>query len=311
MADPSGGSEDSKTQSCSEAGEQVSPKESVEEVTRKVDSLVLSEPEPEPEPEHPWETAVPEEMRLCPTLPDTEQYEVIPDEYRTRSHQISMVRIIKDLPSFLSKLTPATQLEGSIGTQLPRRKGADSHQFEAQSVAKESPASPGSSSELPVARYIDCDGYCLRAHVPDICMQYFDSVCGMIKQVKKDARESHRWVFVPSYRRASCGLFDWSEASEAGDLNETHQVIVVRPSQLLEYQGACRNNPNLIIVSLPEEMYGIGYARNWILKMAGSLGLRYIWMMDDSVLRFQEFNPERAKSLEMSRSEKASASSKR
>ena len=118
------------------------------EVTSKVDSATL------PEPEHPWENVVPEEMRLCPSLADTERFqEMIPDEYRTRRRQLNMDKIIKDLPSFLRKLSPVTQLEDSTGTQTPRRKGKDSHQFEAQSVAKDSPAS---SSEFPVVRYIDC-----------------------------------------------------------------------------------------------------------------------------------------------------------
>ena len=286
MEDPLGSSEESRARSCSEAGEQVSPKESVEKVTRKTDSLAVSE--------HPWESAVPEEMRLSPAISDSERYkEMIPDEYRTRGHQLNMHKVIEDLPSFLSKLS-STQLEDSTGEQSSRRKGEDSYQFEAQSVAGGSQAS---SSECPVARYIDCDGYCVESHVPDSSMQYFESRNGMVKRIKAGARESHRWVFTPSYCRASCGLFDWSEASEAseaGDLSETHQVVVVRPSQFQGYQGVCTSNSNLIVVSLPAEINGIGYVKNWILKLAGSLGLRYIWMMDDSILWFQEFNPENA-----------------
>ena len=271
----------SEIRSDSEAGAQQSQTTSVEEVTSRLSSLTVASVEAK----HPWENADFVPTSLSPTISDSEKYKkMVPDDYRT-GKKLNMYKIIGKIPFFLDELIPSTP--GGNGAQTPRRQKSD--RFEARSVANDSLA-----LSRECRQYIDCDGYCLKSHVPVSCMEYFGLECEMIKQIKEGVRDNHRWVFTPSFRRPLCGLFDWKEASEADDLIHTHQVIVVRPSQFQEYQDVSRSNPtnNLIIVSLPEEINGIGYARNWILKMAGSLGLRYVWVIDDSVLWFREFNPE-------------------
>ena len=104
----------------------------------------------------------------------------------------------------------------------------------------------------------------------------------------KDVLKKHdRQIFIPSYMRANCALLDWKKAIVV-PLDKTLQILVVRPSQFkkyLEWHGG-----RIPIVSLPNNVIGIGYARHWILKIASYFGLRFIWMMDDSIKRFSDYD---------------------
>jgi hypothetical protein len=91
-----------------------------------------------------------------------------------------------------------------------------------------------------------------------------------------------RWIFIPSYLRANCGLFNWEKSG--ADLRKTNRIIVVIPSQFDTYISQCGHA--LPILCLPQDVLGIGYARHWILKIAMRLGLEYVWMIDDSVSWF-------------------------
>ena len=128
---------------------------------------------------------------------------------------------------------------------------------------------------------IDCD-YILTIHIPVKMKKYFK-----IEEEKKEVHgvrtRYNRWIFVPSYRREQRGLFDWSDTG--ADLEKTPRVIVVRPSEFKKYKKEIGKNPNLhvVLLSLPQEVNGIGYARLWIQRIADHFQLSWIWMIDDDV----------------------------
>lgn len=102
----------------------------------------------------------------------------------------------------------------------------------------------------------------------------------------KDVLKKHdRHIFIPSYMRANCAQLDWKKARIE---LKTLQILVVRPSQFEKYREW--HGGRIPIVSLPNNVIGIGYARHWILKIATYFGLRFIWMMDDSIKRFYGYD---------------------
>ena len=102
----------------------------------------------------------------------------------------------------------------------------------------------------------------------------------------KDVLKKHdRHIFIPSYMRENCAQLDWKKAIV--DL-KTLQILVVRPSQFEKYRKW--HGGRIPIVSLPNNVIGIGYARHWILKIATYFGFRFIWMMDDSIKCFYGYD---------------------
>ena len=72
--------------------------------------------------------------------------------------------------------------------------------------------------------------------------------------------------------------------------DSTIRIVEVRP---FEFDKYVRNHGHRFpVISLPQEEIGAGYARFWIQKIALSLKLRFIWMIDDSVECFYEYNPQ-------------------
>jgi len=72
--------------------------------------------------------------------------------------------------------------------------------------------------------------------------------------------------------------------------DSTIRILVVRP---FEFDKYVRNHGHRFpVISLPQEEIGTGYARFWIQKIALRLKLHYIWMIDDSVECFYEYNPQ-------------------
>ena len=134
-------------------------------------------------------------------------------------------------------------------------------------------------------RYIDCE-YILDVHVPMSAVN--ESLIHRLTDPSTYCSGNHmqRWIFIPSYLRANCGLFNWTESGV--DLTKTNQIIVVIPSQFEAYISKCGHA--LPILCLPQDVPGIGYARHWILKIAMRLGLEYVWMIDDSVSWFYEYS---------------------
>ena len=76
---------------------------------------------------------------------------------------------------------------------------------------------------------------------------------------------------------------------EAESYDKTQRVLVVRPCQFDVYRKSCGHC--LPIICLPHDEIGIGYARHWIVKIATRVGLKFIWVLDDSVAWFCEYDP--------------------
>ena len=151
--------------------------------------------------------------------------------------------------------------------------------FNAYSLTPPRPADNLTPNLVP----IDCE-YILYLHVP---MPGNDE--SFIRRLSDPStytgNNSRRWIFIPSYLRADCGLFNWEESGV--DFEKTNRIIVVIPSQFDTYVRQCGHT--LPILRLPQDELGIGYARHWILKIAMRLGLEYVWMIDDSVSWFCEY----------------------
>ena len=130
-------------------------------------------------------------------------------------------------------------------------------------------------------KYIDCD-YILDIHVP--VSKENESFIDRLTDPSTSSKQ--RWIFIPSFLRANCGLFNWKMSGV--DLQTTNQIIVVLPNQFDTYISHCGHE--LPILCLPQDVLGIGYARHWILKIAMRLGLEYVWMIDDSVSWFCRYS---------------------
>ena len=124
---------------------------------------------------------------------------------------------------------------------------------------------------------LDC-GYILKTHIPK---DFQWSQC-------KNEPET-RWVFIPSYRRAKIALLNWPKDGDK-DSKTTHRILVVRPSEFDDYVKSCGNE--FPVIRLPNDEVGVGYARYWIQKIALQLGLKFIWVIDDSLECFYEYHPD-------------------
>lgn len=218
--------------------------------------------------EHLWQNKVPDkQQKLKETIKESEKYKHFLRPRYKQGQAVSMTKVIYDLPRFIAE--PADQGVTRSGKN-----------FQAQSV--ETPTDYADSTF-----YIDCD-YISTIHIPSNMMNYFKII--EEKKVYGVQKEDHRWIFVPSYCRAKCGLFDWSK----NEVGKTSRVIVVRPSQFIDYrEQIAKNGICVAVLSLPEEGNGIGYARYWIQKIAEYFKLQWVWMIDDSVLWMREIVPDK------------------
>lgn len=133
---------------------------------------------------------------------------------------------------------------------------------------------------------IDVDGHMLKVSVPEHKKDLLKE-SGFTSDKRPNL--TRRWIFIPSYMRANCGLFDWRNTGIDEEI--TIRILVVRPSEFQKYQKHCGNH--LPIISLPQNEIGVGYARYCIQKIATSIGLEYIWMLDDDIKQFYEIHPKR------------------
>ncbi|XP_031571354.1 uncharacterized protein LOC116305557 [Actinia tenebrosa] len=180
-----------------------------------------------------------------------------------RQHKIDLQKVSSDLPSFIQE---TKQNETQSDDDQEQEKALKKYRYIAKPL-------PGIMTYKDFEEQnLDVNGDMLKVSVPGRKKTFLEE-----------------WIFIPSYMRANCGLFDWSEAGIDEEI--TIRIIVVRPSEFEEYQKHCGNY--LPIISLPDNEKGVGYARYWIQKIATSLGLEYIWMIDDDVKQFYEVHPER------------------
>ena len=194
------------------------------------------------------------------TLFVTEYYEYVKGKPK-RSEEKHLSERLPYVKEILDKL------HGNIQLELPNK--ADEPCNETIGIVK------NEARELTEEeKHIHCD-YIISYYVP-----------GGLKNVMQnpDTYLRKRWIFVPSYGRASFARLDYSKAHIG---NDTIVAVVVRPYELLEYR---RNvGDRHLIFRLPQVESGIGYARMWIQKIATKLGLGYCWMMDDSVKCIYEY----------------------
>ena len=167
-----------------------------------------------------------------------------------------------------------------------RYRSPDASQFKAQSLDPQRVPQHIKWNK----QFMDCE-YMLKVHVPVSLQEKFSRLSGSCSS--HDPKE-HRWIFTPSYLRAGFGLFDWTNTK----INEqkTHRVLVVRPALFDDYVKSCGND--LPVICLPHDEIGIGYARYWIMKMATRLGLKFVWMVDDSVLGFSKYGDDQQLNFE-------------
>ena len=85
-------------------------------------------------------------------------------------------------------------------------------------------------------------------------------------------------------------MLEWPE-DENVTKESTIRILVVRPSEFAEYVKYCGHT--FPVICLPQDEIGAGYPRYWIQKIALRLELKFIWMIDDSVECFYEYDPKR------------------
>ncbi|XP_031551716.1 uncharacterized protein LOC116288981 [Actinia tenebrosa] len=201
-----------------------------------------------------------------------------------QGEKIDLRRVYRDLPTFIQEIKPK-ETQSDDGQR--QNKSLEEGHYTAKSLPD---PSTGTTNKDFEEQNLDVNGDMLKVSVPKHKKTFLEK-SGFTSAERPNL--TRRWIFIPSYMRANCGLFDWSEAGIDEEI--TIRIIVVRPSQFEEYQKHCGNY--LPIISLPDNKIGVGYARYWIQKIATSLGLKYIWMIDDDVKQFYEVHPKRRRKL--------------
>ncbi|XP_022783409.1 uncharacterized protein LOC111324187 [Stylophora pistillata] len=267
---------------------------------------------------HPWEAETPNiVLKMKATVSNSASYPTS-DEWTTPSKKVDLTKIYDNLPKFIESEMKGTinscreELTQVVTNVLESRKPLNSplsphireihdniksDQLSKDEIVKSSPqkfkAQSLSSNSVNESNlfYFNCE-HTLKIHVPDF-MQWFDTeTCGQTRWIQKirfNNFKGKRWIFVPSFRRAQIALLDWPEDALLNK-ESTITVLVVRPSEFDEYVRHCGHEN--IVIRLPQDEIGAGYPRYWIQKIALRLELDFIWMMDDSVECFYEYDPD-------------------
>lgn len=200
----------------------------------------------------------------------------------------------KVLKTVLPKSPQLNEIDEQIQETPTKDKGKTKPEgkFDASSYPESHEQAQGEAQQPRY--YFNCE-YMLEMHVPNECLSWFtcknETELAWITGLA-DGQKDKRWVFTPSFRRAKIALLKWStEGDEELDPEKTHRLLVVRPSEFERYKSSYAHL--FPIIRLPNDEIGVGYPRYWIQKIALSLGLDFIWMVDDSVVRFYEYHPQK------------------
>ena len=210
-------------------------------------------------------------------------------EMKGRSSREDLQYLLNNLPPSLEALTVNSSHPHILEIYQERKKVKPKDKPSPRKKGEKLKAFSSECSEEPnPANYyhLDCE-YMLNMYLPDSFKNWFNIEDGKrIRSVASD--ENRRWIFTPSFSRAKIALMNWPK-DDTITPESTIRILVVRP---FEFDKYVRNHGcTFPVISLPQDEIGAGYPRFWIQKMALRLKLHFIWMIDDSVECFYEYNP--------------------
>ena len=313
---------DSTTDECSEADSSSEIEESTASgITQKLKNFQIGEDEEKQDGEwlknHTWETEKPDstlEMKATvsnsPSYPTSSKW--TKNEANTR---VDLAEIYSNLPSYIEDVMKGSinscrqELEWVLKTPGSEKLTVNTpHILEIKNESlspkdrkvltkideKYTASSLPSSPEDPAVKnfyYFDCE-HVLKMYVPSSNLSWFQTQTNRhtrwIQKIISNDYIGKRWVFIPSFRRAQIALLQWPHDEVMND-DSTIRILVVRPSEFDAYVRYC--GPHFPVIRLPQDEIGVGYARYWIQKIALRLELQFIWMIDDSIKYFVEYDP--------------------
>lgn len=263
--------------------------------------------------EHPWSCEKPNPQEPMKETVNQSTVYTVPKKWLKNKTEVDLELIYSNLPEFIYEtkgLSIRQELEDVLNSKsLQAVKNTphvlEIHQKKENILAKDNPSHSepselkASSLRLPPQDrhqpsgehwFLDCE-YMLKMHLPDDSLKWFINDDKHGKRIREiiDEKMEERWVFIPSFRRAQIALLEWPEDGIVTK-ESTIRILVVRPSEFEEYVAYCGHK--FPIICLPQDEIGAGYPRYWIQKIALRLKLKFIWMIDDSLECFYEYNPE-------------------
>ena len=262
---------------------------------------------------HKWEKEKPDStLEMEATVSNSGSYPTPRKWTKNRGAFVDLAKIYSNLPSYVEDVMKGginscrQELERVLQTPLSELALDTPHVFEIknESVPSKDQKVPQQEKytasslisqpkdpEVKIFYYFDCE-HMLKMYVPGKKLSWFQTKTKKhtkwIKKIKNDHYMRRRWVFTPSFRRAKIALLQWP-VDEVMDDYSTIRILVVRPSEFDAYVTYC--GPHFPVIRLPQDEIGAGYTRYWIQKIALRLELQFIWMIDDSIKYFVEYDP--------------------
>ena len=264
---------------------------------------------------HPWETKEPNLTDPINKTVDTSKVYTVSDKWLTSSKtQLDLEKIYLGLPTFIDEMKGPSirkELEDTLNSEQQQNTKLSPHVLEIKQKddpPKDKKSRPKGQNNnlkafsLPPTQdlhapskdkywFLDCE-YMLKMYLPTCSLQWFncdDQQGKRIRKINSDCiEEDKRWIFIPSFRREKIALLEWPKDDIVTQAS-TVRILVVRPSEFEEYVKYCGHL--FPVISLPQDEIGAGYPRYWIQKIALFLKLQFIWMIDDSVECFYEYQP--------------------
>ena len=282
-------------------------------LTLELESLQIEEEKKDGEwlKNHKWEKEKPDStLKMKATVYNSNTYPTILKWTKGKGKFVDLAEIYSNLPSFVEDVMEGginscrQELERVIQT-LPSKPAFDTpHMLDIKSLpskdrkvsqegkyAASSLISPPKDPTVENFYYFDCE-HMLKMYVPGSKLSWFQTQTNKhtrwIQKIKSNNYMGKRWVFIPSFRRAQIALLQWPHDEFMSD-DSTIRILVVRPSEFDAYVRYC--GPHFPVIRLPQDEIGAGYARYWIQKIALRLELQFIWMIDDSIKCFFEYDP--------------------